>query len=171
MNRIRTLRGFTMVEMLIVIAVLSVVLTIGIPRLTEVMDSTRAKRAADTISAFLINAKSEAIKRNTTVRVVFTTTADSWCAGMTTADTCDCTAGTCTLDNVPRILDGASFKDVVLNNPESGGAFSFTSVRGTVNAGNAEVESASGHQIRVVVSTMGRIRLCSPDGEGYPACS
>ena len=177
MIRILSLRGFTLVEMMLVIAVLGIILTIGVPSFTKMIDSARVRRAADAISAFLVNAKSEAIKQNTTVRVVFQSASGgaTWCAGMTTASTCDCIAGTCTLDGVARVLDGASYRDIVLNNPADDGAFSFTPLRGTVNSGNAQVQSDDGLQVRVVVSPTGRIRLCSPSGsgnmEGYAVCS
>lgn len=170
-------RGFTLVEMMVVVAVLGIMLTIAIPSFTEMMDSSRTRRAADAISAFLVNAKSEAIKQNTTVRVVFQSESSgaTWCAGMTTATTCDCTAGNCTIGGVARILGGASYKNIVLNNPADGAAFSFTPLRGTVNSGNAQVQSDNGLQVRVVVTGTGRIRLCSPSGSGnmggYPECS
>jgi len=174
-------RGFTLVEMMIVIAVLGIILTIAIPSFTEMMDSSRTRRAADAISSFLVNAKSEAIKRNMPVRVVFQSESSgaTWCAGMTTANTCDClaTSNTCRLEleGVARILDGASYKNIVLNNPDDGDMFSFTPLRGAVNSGNAQVQSDNGLQVRVVVTGTGRIRLCSPSGSGnmggYAVCS
>lgn len=178
MNTRRTTKGFTLVEMMVVIAVLGILLTIAIPSYTAFIDRQRVKRAADTIQAFLVNAKSEAVKRNATVRTVFqsSNSGATWCIGMTTASTCNCTtANACQIDSADRLLNSSDYKGVVLNNPASGAMFSFTPSRGTVNSGNAQVQSSLGLQGRVVVSGMGRIRLCSPSGSGniggYPVCN
>jgi prepilin-type N-terminal cleavage/methylation domain-containing protein len=171
-------RGFTLIELIVAMAVFGILVTIAVPSFTSMMDSIRVKRAADAISAFMVNAKSEAIKRNTRVRVVFQSASGgaSWCAGMTTANTCDClaTPNTCTLDGVDRVLTGSSYQNIVLNNPADGTVFAFSPNRGTVNSGNAQVQSDNGLQVRVVVTGTGRIRLCSPSGSGniggYAVC-
>jgi len=175
MTSIRAPKGFTLVELMVVVAIFAILATMAAPSFTSVFDRYRVKRAADTLSAFLINTKSEAIKRNATVRTVFKSTSTSWCAGMTTANTCDCTAAnSCQIDGVDRLVRGSDFKDVTLTNPADGAMFSFTSLRGAANSGNAQVQSADGLQVRVIVSGTGRIRLCSPSGSGnlggYPVC-
>lgn len=170
--------GFTLIELIVAMAVFGILVMIAVPSFTSLMDSIRVKRAADAISAFMVNAKSEAIKRNASVRVVFQSESSgaSWCAGMTTLNTCDClaTTNTCKLDDADRVLAGSSYRNIVLNNPADGTAFSFSPNRGTVNSGNAQVQSDNGLQVRVVVSTTGRIRLCSPSGSGniggYATC-
>lgn len=172
---IRMQNGFTLVEMMVVVAIFAILATIAAPSFNSFFDRYRVKRSADTVSAFLINTKSEAIKRNATVRTVFKSSSTSWCAGMTTADTCDCTvAGSCQIDGVDRLIRGSDFKGVTLTSPADGAMFSFTSLRGAANSGNAQVQSADGLQVRVVVAGTGRIRLCSPSGSGnvggYPVC-
>jgi prepilin-type N-terminal cleavage/methylation domain-containing protein len=184
MMRARSQKGFTLVELLVAIAILGILVTLAAPSFNSFIDKYRAKRAADTISAFLINTKSEAIKRNTTVRAVFNTAGATWCAGMTTKPTCDCTvANSCqffqsdgiTLDGAERVVRGSDYRGILLTATAS--TFAFTPQRGRSNvAGNAEVTSANGLKVRVVVkNTTGRIRLCSPSGSGnvggYPVCS
>lgn len=183
MTSVRAPKGFTLVEMMVAIAILGILVTIAAPSFNSFFDRYRVKRAADTVSAFLINTKSEAIKRNATVRTVFKSSSSGWCAGMTTADTCDCTAddGSCqflkpdgTPDGADRLIRGSDFKGVTLTSPADGAMFSFTSLRGAVNSGHAQIQSADGLQVRVVVAGTGRIRLCSPSGTGnvggYPEC-
>lgn len=186
MTRRFTQRGFTLVELIIAMVVFGILVAIAVPSFTSLMDSIRVKRAADAISSFLTNAKSEAIKRNTTVTVVFQTSNSNatWCAGMATISDCDCTGADatklCRLDGVDRVLTGsASYKNMLLTNSAGTSAdgvdFSFSPRRGTVDSGSVQVQSANGLQVRVVVSTTGRIRLCSPDGSGhvggYATCS
>jgi len=175
MTSVRAPKGFTLVEMMVAIAILGILVTIAAPSFNSFFDRYRVKRAADTVSAFLINTKSEAIKRNATVRTVFKSSSSGWCAGMTTAGTCDCTvADSCQIDGVDRLIRGGDFKGVTLTSPADGAMFSFTSLRGAANSGNAQVQSADGLQVRVVVAGTGRIRLCSPSGTGnvggYPVC-
>lgn len=184
---IRVPKGFTLVEMMVAIAILAILATMAAPSFNSFFDRYRVKRAADTVSAFLINTKSEAIKRNATVRAVFQSAGSgaTWCVGMTTDASCDCTvANSCqfkladgTPDGADRLVRGSDFKDVTLTSPADGAMFSFKPLRGTVEtSNNAQVQSANGLQVRVVVkNTTGRIRLCSPSGVGniggYPACS
>lgn len=167
-------KGFTLIEMMIVIAIMGILLALAAPSFTIYFEKTRTKRAAETMAAFLVNAKSESIKRNAAVRVVFQTAGGgtSWCAGMTTGANCDCLASpnTCTLDGVDRTISSTDYSGVMLNatgGVDDGDMFTFTHKRGTVNADTVRLLSDSGYEMRVVVSGIGRIRLCSPSGSGY----
>ena len=169
-------RGFTLIEMMVTVAVLAILTAIAVPSFNSFFDSYRVKRSADTFSAFLVNAKSEALKRNQTVRTVITGSGQTWCAGMTTKDTCNCsTAGDCQIDSADRVINSASFQGVKLNGPDTGHAFEFKTQRGTVDgAETVKLESATGSKVNVVVGPVGRIKICSPSGTGnmggYPVC-
>ncbi len=169
-------RGFTLIELIVVMIVLGILLSMAVPSFTGLMDSIRVKRAGDAVSAFLVNAKSEAIKRNTTVRAVVqvANSGTTWCVGMTTASTCDCqTVNSCQIDGVDRTVSSTAYKKIVLNEPDTGHAFVFSALRGTVTGNETvELESDNAQKLNVVVGMTGRIRLCSPDGSagGYPTC-
>lgn len=164
-------RGFTLMELVITMVVFGILLAIAVPSFVSLMDSLRVKRAGDAINAFFVNAKSEAIKRNANVSVVFQSASGgaSWCAGMIQGTSCDClaTPNTCQLDGVDRVLAGTGYKNITLTNPSDGTAFTFNAIRGTVGSGNAQVQSSAGLQVRVVVTGTGRIRICSPSGSGH----
>lgn len=166
--------GFTLIEMMTVIAILGILLAIAAPSFTAYFEKYRAKRAAETINAFFVNAKSEAAKRNTSVRAVFTVSGGgaTWCGGLTTGTTCTCTtAGSCQLDSVDRVISSADYKDVSLSPTVT--AFAFNSDRGTTTSGNVEVTSANGKKLQVKMSGRGRIKICSPSTDGmggYSAC-
>lgn len=61
--------GLTMIELLITIAVLTILTAIALPTLSGVMGSYRADAAAQEIKAGLDFARSEAIKRSTTSQI------------------------------------------------------------------------------------------------------
>ncbi len=172
----RRMQGFTLIEMMTVIVIMGILLALVVPSFDAYFEKSRTKRAAETLAAFLVNAKSESLKRNTTVRVVFQSASSgaSWCAGMTAANTCDCSASpnTCQMDGVDRTVAGADFNGVVLSAPGDDFIYGFTHRRGTVNAQTIQLQSVSGYGMNVVVSSTGRIRLCSPSGTigGYATC-
>lgn len=74
--------GFTLVELMIVIAVFAVILGIAIPSFNTYMASERARTATYSLQVSLSAARSEAIKRNRSVEVVPTSTSD-WALGWT----------------------------------------------------------------------------------------
>jgi len=174
MTSIRAQKGFTLVELMVVVAIFTIMATMAAPSFNSFFDVYRVKRAGDSVSAFLINTKSEAVKRNRNVSAVITGSGATWCVGMTEDDTCDCsTAGACKIDGVDRAIRSISFKGVELNGPDSEHAFQFKPLRGTVTGNETvELESEDGLMLNVVVSSIGRIRLCSPSGSigGYPVC-
>lgn len=172
--RFPAMRGFTLIEMMITVAVLIVLVAIVAPSFNNFFDKYRVKRAADTFSSFLINSKSEAVKRNKSVRTVITGSGTTWCAGMTENATCNCSTGSdCQIDEADRVISSTAFKGVKLLGPDSPHVFEFKTNRGTVTGSNSvQLESAAGLKLNVVVGQFGRIRLCSPSGSisGYPSC-
>jgi len=170
--------GFTLVEMIVIIAILAIMVTMAAPSFNSLFDSSRVKRAAETASAFLVNAKSQSIKMNRSVAAIVSGSGTSWCVGMVEMvdddTTCDCAiAGSCQIDGVDRVLDGASFRGVELDGPDDGHVFEFRPLRNTV-VGNETIElvSEDGVAFNVVVSAVGRVRICSVGSSrgGYPAC-
>jgi type IV fimbrial biogenesis protein FimT len=57
-------RGFTLVELLIAVAVAAILLGIGVPSFSRVLNTTRLSDASNTLLASMKRARSEAIKRN-----------------------------------------------------------------------------------------------------------
>lgn len=57
-------RGFTLLEMMAAIAILTIVVGIGLPSFTYIVENNRIQAAADTFFSALVIARSEAVKRN-----------------------------------------------------------------------------------------------------------
>ena len=80
----RRLRGFTLPELLIVVAVLGTLLALGIPAFAEFTRNQRVKTTSFDLFSTLVHARSEAITRNATVTVAPVSSA--WTNGWTVTD-------------------------------------------------------------------------------------
>jgi type IV fimbrial biogenesis protein FimT len=152
------------------------------------IDKKRLESAAEILYADLQFARAEAIKRNKLVQVSFHVDGSDWCYGLKVDAYCDCQQTDhdhlefCQLDKdeaghgIPTSVSSTEFKDIsiAISIAITVSHFSFSPLRGTVNNGSAEFQSANNKKLQVVVSRFGRVRLCSPSGEGninsYPAC-
>src|SRR5262245_15088644 len=74
-------RGFTLIELMIVITIVGGLLVIALPSLNEMVGNQRVKGAANELYFDLSYARSEAIKRNAAVQVV--RTGSDWAGGWT----------------------------------------------------------------------------------------
>jgi prepilin-type N-terminal cleavage/methylation domain-containing protein len=164
------IRGVTLIELMIVIVITAILLAISVPAFQDTIDRNRLKAVTDTIYGDLQFAKSEAIKRNQPIVVDFTGSGETWCYGfkLGSAASCNCNqsdvsqADACFIDtNVLKVVKSTDYKGVSIT-PSAD--FSFDNVRGTVNAGNVTLNSPRSKQTKVIVSGLGRIRICSPSG-------
>ena len=69
----RHARGFTLIEIMVAIVILSILLAVGIPSMRGWLTSTRATSAAEFYAEGMRMARSEALKRNVASRLVLTT--------------------------------------------------------------------------------------------------
>lgn len=74
-------RGATLVELMIVVVVLGILTAIAVPSFKEMTANQRVKAAANDLLASLHFARSEAIKRNSSVYVVASGGANGWADG------------------------------------------------------------------------------------------
>lgn len=152
--------GFTLVELMVTVAVLAILLTIGIPSFQGTLDKRRLTGAAEQLYADLQYARTEAIKRNARVFVSFTT-GTNWCYGMATTAACDCTAAnSCQLDGVNKVVSSQGYRGVSLAETFDGADTHFDPRHGASDNGKATFSSSSG-SIEVIVGNLGRVRICS----------
>lgn len=69
-------RGFTLIEMMVAVTILSILLAVGIPSMRGWMASTRAVSASEFYAEGLRTARAEAVKRNASTRLVLTANAN-----------------------------------------------------------------------------------------------
>ncbi len=162
--------GFTLMELMITLAVLAILVAIAAPSMSGILERRKVHGAGEKLFADLMYAKTEAIKRNQTITVSFTGNGDTWCYGIATS-ACDCTASNCTIDGVLNVTDQDDFPGVSVLPGSSldGSTTSFTPLRGTASSGNLQFSVSTGAELGVVVSSFGRVRMCSTDFN-FDAC-
>ncbi|MTW23114.1 prepilin-type N-terminal cleavage/methylation domain-containing protein [Allochromatium palmeri] len=176
--------GFTLIEMMVTIAVAAILLSIAAPSFQSMIERARVKSLAEIIYSNLQFAKGESLKgmqsTNENVLVTFKKDASPQCFGMIRGNVaCDCSA------NPTDCEIGGSERKITFTNTEFPGAFiagsgdetiQFDSIRGTATNGTIEVQSRSTNSLKlnVKISVIGRIIICVPsDGNsisGYQGC-
>ena len=181
-------RGFTLIELMIVIGLLAILIVFAAPSFVDTLDRRAVINATQALTGQIQQARSLAITRNTTVSMVMTrTSGNNWCFGLTDAATCVCSVlddeddDACTVgvpDNPDeRILiraDQTLFRGVELGDIGGTLTVSFEPTRGLRTDGGATTigdpddlvtfQSPRGLETRVGVNRIGRISTCSPSG-------
>lgn len=83
-SSVRRQAGFTLTELLAVVAVIAVLTSLAMPSFTNIISRNRAKGAATDLYVALTKARSEAVKRN--ANVTLSPNAGGWQAGWQTTD-------------------------------------------------------------------------------------
>ncbi len=176
----RSTAGFTMIELLITIAIGAILVSLVAPNFRGYLAKKRVEGVLTELATDIQLARSEAVSRNTTVRMTLGTNCYMIhpVAASAVASSCTVTSGT----NIRTVvLENAS----TVNLSAAGGLTSidFDSIRGTAtlngvttDEGSIDVKTPAGaspaFQLRAVVSKYGRVRVCTTNGmAGYSACT
>lgn len=177
-------KGFTLIESMLVLSIIALLLSIGLPSFNGFMERNRLRAAVEGLSVDLHWARSEAVMRGPsgTMNVNFVTNgSNAWCYGFTTDTDCDCRitdvadSDACVVavsetDVLKRMLSTEYQGDVRMTSVTfASNTAGFTAVRGLSNTGQV-VLAANDNTVSVQLTALGRIRVCSDSPLGYPAC-
>lgn len=174
-------RGFTLVELMTVMAIVAILAGVAAPALGEFVTTRRVQAAASTLAHALKAAQAEAIRRNRTVEVVFTNSAPTRANVATAAPIVASAAG----GYLTRVNGAAAADDYVTGaRVDEGGslrldnaavsAVGFTALGRPVDlSGGAPValaqpvvlrviDNPSARRMCVTVATGGSVRICDP---------
>jgi len=178
-----TQKGFTLIELLIVVVILGILVGLAAPSMFSIIEGRKLKGAAENFQVDLMFIKTEAIKRNTPVRIYYkfdSVDTSKWCYGMKVNAACDCfqadssQADYCEIDDVKKVVNQADYgNNVLIKNDDvnfSSDQVSFTPLRGQANQGSVEFELADGRSIKTIVNRRGRVMICSDSGMGFEDC-
>lgn len=163
----RHLSGFTLVELMIVLAVLAVLMGLAVPSMGQFMLSGKLRAYSNEMVASVVLARSEAIKRNQPVRLCVANAAGTACASSSwESGWLVITSGNQVLHRQQPITDGykiLSAVDELVFQPSGVGATQavFKVCRATPSVGNQERS--------VSVSATGRTSVDKPAASG--SCS
>lgn len=182
-TRRRVHQGFTLVELMVTVAVLAILAAVAVPSYQNMIETRRLVAATEAIYAQLQFYRSEAIKSGQEDDMNISIRAGTpWCLGMSNASTnCDCTT-----PNACRYgpdLDASGSADLernLLGSEFQGISFSTTKTNVLIDSakgdfpgggGTVTLTSASSKTTKIFMSKVGRVRICTPSGVGgYPAC-
>jgi type IV fimbrial biogenesis protein FimT len=176
-------RGFSLVELLIVVAVLGLVLMLGLPNVSAWLQNTQIRNGAEAAISGLQFARAEALRRNRVVSFNLVDTLDAgcslaaagphWIVSMTDpTGACETDADPAAanpfilqkrsnLEGSPNAVFAASATSVTFNG--LGSAANTLQIDFSNPAGGA-CQTAAGPMrcLRVVVSSSGSVRMCDP---------
>ena len=183
--------GFTLVELMVTLAVLVILATLAAPSFARFIEKSRLRGAADDVVNLIEIARSEAVKRQRDVDVAFGGTTSAWCVGANraadpvvgqpaqTATSCNCTnASACLLEGQQSIVGPAANSGVTISSVST--EFVFGGQLGTLvpidtAVGALTLTSSTGaFALQINVSALGQVSACVPSGKifmsGYPSC-
>jgi len=164
-KRRRDVRGFTLIELVIVLGVLALLMSMTLPSFGEAVARQRLKSVAEELALDLGEARLES-QRGTVVHLALRPGAD-WCWAIGPTPGVDCTSAAAGATKVVRAQD---YPGVTM----SAGASSSFGGRETLAVAStaAEFVSSQGQTLRVHMTPLGRASVCAPQSRvsDYPRC-
>lgn len=164
-------RGVSLVEACIAVTIVGILAGSALPSFTETLEKRSVEGLSSEVRTDLVYARSEAVARNTGVRMSFYEGAGGRCYVVHTGNRADCNCdgsgpAVCTGDAVAlKTVNPARGVRVVANVS----SMRFDPTNGTTTpAGTVCTVPPQGRAVHNVVNIMGRVRTCQPAVAGAP---
>ncbi|WP_415899417.1 GspH/FimT family pseudopilin [Neptuniibacter sp. QD48_11] len=177
MNKLHTYKGFTLIELMVTLAVLAILISLAAPSLNDFQERVELTGAAEKVYGHIQYARSESISNGSDIYIAFKGTgAAGWCMGISDTAACDCSSAAslalCTINSAPaRYVTGSDYPSVELSTNLTSDDSGFLSPRSTsMENGTITLNYPGYGDAKVVLSTIGRVRLCSDTLDIYAGC-
>ena len=170
--------GYGLVETMTVVGIMSILLGVAVPSFQGLQARHRLEGHAMELVTNIYYVRSEAVARNSNLRISFGTDTGGTCYVLHTGNEGDCNcsssgSATCNDLNNTMIKNVGFASDQGVRLQANVESMLFEPARGTTTpAGTINLIDNSGKTIRQVINIMGRVRSCSPQGSvnGYKVC-
>ncbi len=160
--------GFTLLEMLVAIAILAISVTLAVPAMNDLNIKNRLKGSAEKLYANIQLARSEALKINKNVILSIKTGANA-CYGFDVTANCDCSTNACLINTVFR--DGITFSSSYTGTVNFGPRGKITDAINNISSGIFTLSATNSSSVSLKLSGLGQLKLCSDTVSSYPNCS
>ncbi|VAW75069.1 hypothetical protein MNBD_GAMMA13-1031 [hydrothermal vent metagenome] len=173
--------GFTLIELLLSVTIMALLAGLAMPSMAQFLEAHRLRGAAEALAQTLRHARNHALTYQTSIHFTAAVQAtQTWCYGWSERERCRCQAplreaDACTRGDADSARlqrqTSSAYPSVTLSLTRlvSARYLTFNPVRGTASADTLVLNNRAG-ELRVIVSPLGRIRVCSVSLRGYPSC-
>lgn len=168
------LSGFSLIELMIGIAIMAIVVSLAIPSYQVWIQNTRVRTAAESIQNGLQVARAEAVQRNTRVQLVLDGVSSAWTVGCVVVVADNDGDG---VDDCPAVIqsravsDGSSADVTVTTVPADSDTVVFTNLGAVdttlnpftqIDLNSAVLSVGDNRPLRVTLGVGGNSRMCDP---------
>lgn len=178
-------RGFTLIEMMVTIAVLAIIIAVAVPSFSAFLEKARLRGAADALSSQFASARVEAVRTDRTVSLLVKGEDGEWCTGARQfveagvvgisnargSATCDCSTAPaeCVVAGNRSVVDSEAYPGVLLDDSDGIEAAFDQKTGALVDLTTKTLKLRSENHpgrfgLDVVTTPLGHARTCIPDG-------
>jgi prepilin-type N-terminal cleavage/methylation domain-containing protein len=148
-------RGFTLIELIVTVVVLAIFASIAVPSYSEWIERERLSRAVSDMNNLIQFARTETLKTDTNMYVVYTV-GDGWCSAVQTSSA----ALNCASTITDRHVTYTNYSNIEMVSPAASSYFYFDKVRGVpVGSSDFTFENSLSDECSLSVSMLGMVTI------------